>query len=88
MLIINPLHHHFDPVRLDRVVERMKTLGAPEIRAYFDGTIWHAREGTHRLRAAKLLGFTPTLIPVTWNKSKLALERAQIAAILNAHKFF
>jgi hypothetical protein len=87
MVLVNPLHEYFRQTHLDLVVERMKVLGPPRIRAHFDGEIWHATEGTHRLRAARILGIVPMLIPVPWTKSRKALRNARFAAMLRAHSF-
>ena len=86
-VIVNPPHAHFRPAHLERVIGEMRTRGAPVLRAYFDGEVWHAREGTHRLRAAKALGLTPVLVPVPWPRTRKALVRAQVAAVLHAHVF-
>jgi hypothetical protein len=88
-MIVNPLHAHYDPARLAHVIEEMKTRGAPMLRAHYDAgaDIWHAREGTHRLRAAKALGLTPVLVPVPWRRTGAALTRARHLAARNAHVF-
>lgn len=49
--------------------------------------MWHAREGTHRLRAALALGLAPVLVPVQWRRTAAALARARIAAVRHAHTF-
>lgn len=86
-VIVNPLHHYYREAHLQHVIGEMRKKGAPTIKAYFDGEIWHAREGTHRLRAAKALGVEPIMMPVPWNKTRSALERARYAAIRNGHTF-
>lgn len=88
-LTVTPLHDHYSPAHLVDVVERMRVLGRPRIRAYFDRAygVWFALEGTHRLRAAKALGLVPVLVPVPWPRSAAALERARFAAVLRAHTF-
>lgn len=50
-----------NPMHLERVIGEMKTLGAPEVRAYWDGEKYIALEGSHRLAAAEALGMTPTI---------------------------
>lgn len=50
-----------NPMHLEKVIGEMKTLGAPEIRAYWDGEKYIALEGSHRLAAAEALGMTPTI---------------------------
>ena len=57
------LHSHFEQDHLNAVVEEMKVMGAPTIRAYdlgFDNLI-QAIEGCHRLRACEVLGITPDI---------------------------
>ena len=55
------LHNHYDQEHLNKVVEEMKTMGAPKIKVLdlgFDDMA-QALEGSHRLRAAEILGITP-----------------------------
>lgn len=87
MTIVNPLHHYYRPAHLAHVIGEMRRLGPPRLRGYFDGEVWHMREGTHRLRAAKALGLAPVLVPVPWRKTRAALERARFAAVRNGHVF-
>lgn len=42
---------------LERVIERMKEVGEPTIRAWWDGEKFLAIEGSHRLHAAERLGY-------------------------------
>ena len=84
---VNPLHGYYRQEHLEHVVAEMMRLGPPVLRAHYDGEMWHAREGTHRLRAAKLLGLAPILVPVPWGRTRSALERARIAATINGHDF-
>jgi hypothetical protein len=58
---ITLVHNHFDQAHLDKVIEEMKTLGAPIIRAFYDefNDEYVALEGCHRIRAAKELGLIP-----------------------------
>lgn len=86
-VLVNPPHGHFRSQHLEHVVSEMRKRGAPAIRAYFDGTMWHAREGTHRLRAAKLLGLAPMLISIPWWRSNASLERARYHAARYGHVF-
>lgn len=87
--LVNPLHDYFRPAHLAHVIAEMERRGPPVIRASWDeqAGIWHAREGTHRLRAAKLLGIAPVLVPVPWKRSPAARERARHAAAKYAHRF-
>ncbi len=87
VVLVNPLHWYFSPSHLAHVIGVMQRLGPPVIRAYFDGEMWHAREGTHRLRACLVLGIAPRLVPSKWPKSKAALERARLGALRRAHVF-
>ena len=89
MTIVTPPHHHYSRRHLAAVVEAMLQLGPPRIRAFFDPATgaWFAREGTHRLRAARLLGVAPVLIPIPWWRSRAALVRARFAACLRGHEF-
>jgi hypothetical protein len=88
-MVVNPLHGYFRQDHLDHVVVEMRRRGAPKIRAFYDAEVgvWHAREGTHRLRAAAVLGLLPELVSVPWNKTRAALYRARIAADRHAHVF-
>lgn len=86
-VVVNPLHHYYRPPHLDHVIAEMRRRGPPILRAHFDGEIWHAREGTHRLRACKALGVVPVLRSVPWPKSLASLERARFSAPLTAHLF-
>lgn len=87
MILINPLHHYYREDHLQYVIEEMRRRGAPRIRAYFDGEVWHAREGTHRLRAALKLGLAPVMVSIPWWRSRAAVERARYRAIQRAHVF-
>ena len=87
MIVVNPPHEHYDPAHLEHVIAVMRERGAPVLRAHYDGEVWHAREGTHRLRAAKALGLTPVLVPVRWRRTRAALQRARVLAAHNAHRF-
>lgn len=87
MVIVNPLHWYYRPAHLEHVIAEMRRLGPPRLRAHFDGEVWHAQEGTHRLRAAKALGVAPVLIPVPWRRTRASLERARYAAIRDGHVF-
>ena len=86
-IVVAPLHRYYRPAHLEHVISQMRVLGAPRIRAYCDGETWFAREGTHRLRAAKALGIAPVLVPVPWWRSRAALNRAHFAALDYGHVF-
>ena len=68
-LLVAFLHDHYDADHLSEVVEEMKTLGAPTIRAAWNPSgCWAALEGCHRLRAAEILGLVPTIIPIDYDE--------------------
>lgn len=55
------LHNHYDPKSLEEVKEQMLKTGSLKIKVLdleFDD-IYQALEGSHRLRAAEILGITP-----------------------------
>lgn len=89
MTIVTPLHAHFSPAHLADVIQAMRKLGPPRIRAHHDASsgAWLALEGTHRLRAALVLGLAPVMVPVRWPRSQMALERARFAAVERGHVF-
>jgi hypothetical protein len=51
-----------DAGHLAEVIDAMRSLGAPAIRAFWTGEIYVALEGSHRLAAAQVLGLTPIII--------------------------
>lgn len=87
-VVVTPLHAHYRPAHLAHVVQRMRVLGPPRIRAYHDPVTdaWFCFEGTHRLRAALQLGVAPVLVRARWPRTPLALERAR-HALRRAHRF-
>lgn len=89
MIRVNPLHGYFREAHLEHVIAEMRHRGPPVLRAYHDAAagIWHAREGTHRLRAALALGLAPVLVPVPWRRSAESLARARHAAERYGHTF-
>lgn len=54
------------PRRLRDTIDKMRTLGAPTIRAVWDheSEAWIAIEGSHRLEAARQLGLLPVIVRV------------------------
>lgn len=88
-VVVNPLHGYYRPDHLARVMADMARLGPPVLRASWDeeAGIWHAQEGTHRLRAAKALGLVPVMVPVPWKRTREARVRARHAATRYAHVF-
>lgn len=89
MIIVCPLHEYFRPAHLEHVIREMRSRGAPVLRGTLDPVsgAWLMREGTHRLRAAKVLGIAPVLVFVPWRKTRAALERARFAAVQRGHVF-
>lgn len=88
-VVVTPLHAYFSQAHLVEVTEKMRVLGAPRIRAYFDSVsgAWFSFEGTHRLRAAVHLGVAPVMVQAPWTRGGKALERARYAARLRGHVF-
>lgn len=63
-----------DDKHLANVTKEMQTLGAPSIRAIYDGEMYYALEGSHRLLAAKNLGLIPNIIEVDYNDDIITLQ--------------
>lgn len=86
------IHTEYRVSHLDRVVEQMKELGPPEIRAVWceDRGFWAALEGCHRTRAADMLGLTPIIKPIdyrpgmTW--SDIGMGRDFVAGAITLDK--
>ncbi len=53
--------HQVEARHLAAVVKEMRKLGTPTIRCMYDGEVYKAVEGTHRLAAAAQLGLTPII---------------------------
>ena len=53
------------PEYLNEVVEKMQTLGTPEIKAVFDGEAYWSLKGSHRIAAAEKLGLIPRIVEVS-----------------------
>ena len=63
-------HDNYDKLHLQQVIEEMRTLGAPTIRAFLNrNNEWQAVEGCHRIRAAKELGLTPIIKDISEQKT-------------------
>ena len=62
------IHTEYRLSHLDKVIQQMKELGPPEIRAVWceDRGFWAALEGCHRTRAADKLGLTPIIKPIEY----------------------
>lgn len=59
--------HKPEPVKLAHVVEQMRSLGMPTIRACWAGDHWEAIEGSHRLAAAAALNLPVTIVEVRYD---------------------
>jgi len=70
---INLLHNHYNEEKLSQVMDQMKKMGAPEIRAIWSEVHgeWMAVEGCHRLRAAAALGIQPVIINISDNETAI-----------------
>ena len=68
MNIILP-HKHFDADHLAAVIEAMRTLGAPTIKAVNCGEFYVALEGSHRIRAAQALGLMPVIEEIEYSET-------------------
>jgi hypothetical protein len=64
------VHQHFDAAHLEAVKEKMLELGAPKIKAVRMDCygFWVALEGSHRIRAAKKLGFMPKIEEIEYSE--------------------
>lgn len=63
-------HDHFDADHLKAVIDEMRVVGAPTIKAVDMTATWGAYvalEGCHRIRAAAALGLTPVIEEVEWS---------------------
>jgi hypothetical protein len=60
------VHDHYDQDHLEKVIEEMKVLGTPSIKAVWSEAygFYCAIEGCHRIRAAKALGLVPEIVEV------------------------
>ena len=60
------LHDHYSDKHLAEVMDEMRTLGTPVLRAIWSEGhgCWYALEGCHRLRAAHSLGLMPMIVAV------------------------
>ena len=67
------VHAHYNEAHLQDVIESMRTLKAPRIRAVWSDVYnaWCALEGCHRIRAARMLGLTPEINAVEYSDTPL-----------------
>jgi len=79
------IHEEYRFDHLEKVMEEMRTRGAPRIRAIWceDRQFWVALEGCHRLRAAHKLGLDPIIVPVEYKPgmswADIGKEKSRIA---------
>ena len=66
---ITLVHDHYEQDHLDQVIEEMKTLGTPTIKAVWVEcyNTWAALDGCHRLRAAEVLGLIPEIEEIPYD---------------------
>ena len=64
------MHNHYSKEKLEQVVEEMKILGAPKVKAVWMEVYgcWAALEGCHRIRAAQILGLEPEIEEVEYSE--------------------
>lgn len=67
------IHDHFDAAHLEAVIEEMRVLGAPTIKAVWMEVYghWAALEGCHRIRAAAALGLKPIIDEIEYSEQSL-----------------
>lgn len=77
------VHDHFDEAHLAEVIEEMKTLGAPTIKAVWMECFnhWAALEGCHRIRAAKALGLTPEIDEMGYSDDPCDVDGMTVAEV-------
>ena len=77
------VHNHYDEAHLAVVIEEMKTLGAPVIKAVWMECYghWAALEGCHRIRAAKALGLTPEIDEVEYSDDPCDVDGMTVAEV-------
>ena len=77
------VHNHYDEGHLAAVIEDMRRLGAPTIKAVWMEVYnhWAALEGCHRIRAAKALGLTPEIDEVEYSDDPCAVDGMTVAEV-------
>jgi len=77
------VHNHYDEAHLADVIEEMKTLGAPTIKAVWMECYghWAAIEGSHRIRAAAALGLTPEIEEVAYSDDPCDVDGMTVADV-------
>ncbi len=77
------VHNHYDNEHLAEVIEEMKTLGAPTIKAVWMECYghWAALEGCHRIRAAKEMGLTPEIEEVEYSDDHCDVDGMTVAEV-------
>jgi hypothetical protein len=75
MAYINLVHKHFDEKHLAEVIEEMKKIGSPIIKAVkLEDEEYQALEGCHRIRAAKILGLPIKVELIEENDERIISE--------------
>jgi hypothetical protein len=82
------VHNHYDEGHLAEVIEEMKTLGAPTIKAVWMEVYnhWAALEGCHRIRAAKALGLTPEIDEVEYSDDPCDVEGMTVEEVADSSR--
>lgn len=75
-MLIALYHNDYDKEHLKKIIEKMKILGSPKIKAIWIEAYecWAALEGCHRIRAAKKLGLTPEIIEIKYDAKKTTID--------------
>lgn len=77
------VHNDYSERHLAEVIEEMKTLGSPTIKAVWMECYghWAALEGCHRIRAAKALGLVPEIEEVEYSDEPCAVDGMTVAEV-------
>ena len=82
------VHNHYDEAHLAAVIEEMKTLGAPVIKAVWMECYGHfaAIEGCHRIRAAKEMGLTPEIEEVAYSDDPCDVDGMTVEEVADSSR--
>ncbi len=77
------VHNHYNAAHLAAVIEDMRRLGAPTIKAVWMECYghWAALEGCHRIRAAAALGLTPEIDEVEYSDAPCDVDGMTVADV-------
>jgi hypothetical protein len=77
------LHKDYNESHLQEVIEEMKKLGAPTIKAVWMECYNHfaALEGCHRIRAAKKLGLIPEIEEVEYSDEEIIGDSGDVYTV-------